>query len=911
MPRDAAFIFVEGRVSSRPCEIPHPETMPAHLTFCCLPWFMQPDVFLYYADFVVRLPIRLDRIGYYDMFSTNANPNPQASRRTQTMLRKTIVALSICLWVMSGSARAECPEGSSQSGDYCYTHSGGNVTISKYLGAGGHVALPNTIEAMPVVHIGDEAFRDCTSLTGLTIPLSFNSIGINAFRGCTGLSFVTIPDSVATIGNFAFWGCTALTGVTIPASLTSIGWNTFWGCTGLTGIDVDPANANYSSEGGVLYNKTKTELIKYPSAKPVAAFSIPGSVTTIGWGAFGNCIFLTSVTIPDSVTSIGGSAFLDCASLASVVIGNSVNAIGDSVFSGCTSLISVTIPVGVTSIPSNTFFNCTSLTSVTIPDSVTSIWHAAFSGCSSLTSVTIPDGVTSIGGNAFEGCSSLTSVNIPDSVTSIGSSAFQGCSSLTGVTIGNSVTSIGSHAFRDCTSLTAVTIGNSVTSIGGSAFNNCSSLTGVFIPISVTSIGTSAFRDCSSLTSVHIPNSVNYIGISAFQGCSSLTGIIIPNGVTLIENSTFRNCGNLASITIPNSVTSIGFAAFSGCTSLTTAYFLGNAPTMGEHVFASCAPGFNICYTPRATGFTSPTWNGYPAADCACASDRDCDMDELCGENVCAQTPDTMRVDRATVKAGKVAGMDSMQFSGWMDATEADLNAAKGGDIIISIDAEDIPDLNETTYAFPVTDATIAKGRYRSPKVKPANKADPLLAFSFDSVKGTMKFSGKNLDLTGLSCPFTVLVQFGDYAAGIQVGADSVNGSKPCPLPLLMGVKDTLSADKLKAKKGKTIGTDSISVSGTFTAAGGFNQALPVIITIGPDTFTVAGDEFILSNDRYLCKKVNSGNGIIMARFDTVKCTYSISIKGADISGSGNVAFGIDIFGNELPPDEIALPAGF
>ena len=38
--------------------------------------------------------------------------------------------------------------------------------------------------------------------------------------------------------------------------------------------------------------------------------SIPGSVTSIGDGAFDCCTSLTSVTIPDSVTSIGSYAFI-------------------------------------------------------------------------------------------------------------------------------------------------------------------------------------------------------------------------------------------------------------------------------------------------------------------------------------------------------------------------------------------------------------------------------------------------------------------------------------------------------------------------------------------------------------------------------------------------------------------------
>jgi hypothetical protein len=50
---------------------------------------------------------------------------------------------------------------------------------------------------------------------------------------------------------------------------------------------------------------------------------------------------------------------------------------------------------------------------------------------------------------------------------------------------------------------------------------------------------------------------------------------------------------------------------------LNRAYFLGNAPSMGTHVFYDVAPNFTVCYTAGSTGFTTPTWYGYPAYPCA------------------------------------------------------------------------------------------------------------------------------------------------------------------------------------------------------------------------------------------------------------------------------------------------------
>ena len=205
-------------------------------------------------------------------------------------------------------------------------------------------------------------------------------------------------------------------------------------------------------------------------------------VMSIGWGAFGSCSGLTSITIPNSVTSIG-----------------------DFAFSGCSGLTSVTIPNSVTSIGDEAFWYCSGLTSITIGNSVTSIGEWAFSRCSGLTSVTIPNSVTSIGDYAFYKCSGLTSVTIPNSVTSIGDDAFYKCSSLTSITIPNSVTSIGAQAFQYCSGLTSVTIGNSVTSIGNRAFYNCSGLTSVTIPNSVTSIGNRAFEE------VDIPTVISLI----------------------------------------------------------------------------------------------------------------------------------------------------------------------------------------------------------------------------------------------------------------------------------------------------------------------------------------------------------------------------------------------------------------
>ena len=384
------------------------------------------------------------------------------------------------------------------------------------------VTIPETVTSngttYSITSIGDYAFRECPSLTNITIPNSVTSIGTYAFHSSTSLTSITIPDRVTSIGNYAFSYC---------ISLISI--------------------------------------------------SIPNSITNIGKSAFNSCSSLTSITIPSSVTNIGERAFYGCSSLSSLVveIGNTIydsrdncNAIietaTNTLIAGCGN---TTIPSGVTSIGTYAFHSCTSLTSITIPNSVTSIGNYAFLDCISLISISIPNSITSIGNYALHNCRSLTSITIPNSVTSIGFNAFSNCSSLSSlvVEIGNTIydSRDNCNAIIETATNTLIagcgntTIPSSVTSIGDYAFRECSSLTSITIPNSVTSIGADAFLICSSLTSVTIPSSVTNIGERAFSWCESLitikTEAITP---PTLENNVFNGCDKLSAIYIPDNTLS-------------------------------------------------------------------------------------------------------------------------------------------------------------------------------------------------------------------------------------------------------------------------------------------------------------------------------------------------------------------
>ena len=96
----------------------------------------------------------------------------------------------------------------------------------------------NTVIPNTVTSIGNYAFNEQSTLTGISIPTSVTSIGEGAFLSCYGLTNMSVPDSVTTIGARAFQSCTGLLSINIPSGVTSIEDSTFNYCRNLTGITI-------------------------------------------------------------------------------------------------------------------------------------------------------------------------------------------------------------------------------------------------------------------------------------------------------------------------------------------------------------------------------------------------------------------------------------------------------------------------------------------------------------------------------------------------------------------------------------------------------------------------------------------------------------------------------------------------
>lgn len=506
--------------------------------------------------------------------------------------------------------------GAHAAADYFYTNFAGALTITAYVGPGGNITIPASIDGLPVTAIGAHAFGFRTNLTGVTIPDSITNIGPLAFNYCSVLTNAIIGESVATIGDGAFAG-TRLRSINIPNSVTELGDNVFSGCYSLSSIDVGPLNPNYSSIAGVVFDKAQTLLVTYPPAKG-PYYTIPSSVTSIGDYAFDGVSGLMNVEIPDGVTNIGVRAFAD-SWLVTLDLPKNLFRIGDWAFSRCRA------------------------GSVIIPDTVTVVGSYAFSE-GSLTNVVIGKGVTDIGEGAFQ-LNPLTSVNIPESVVRLGY-AFSGCAGLTRIDVALQNPSYSSEdgvlfnkpktvlLFHPQGKVGDYAVPGTVTNIAGAAFYHCMGVTNLLLPDGVTGIGDQAFMECRNLASVNIPDSVRWMGIrtfttctslhrisigagitniadQAFYACTRLTNVVMTETVNRIGNRSFGQCYSLTNITIPASVGSIGSYAFIECFALAGVFFQGNAPVAEAGVFLN-APRSTVYYLPGTTGWGA-TFAGRPA----------------------------------------------------------------------------------------------------------------------------------------------------------------------------------------------------------------------------------------------------------------------------------------------------------
>ena len=273
-------------------------------------------------------------------------------------------------------------------GDWEFQLLDNEVTITKYLGSGGNVVMPETIYGAPVTSMNAHAFNDAPAIVSVTFPSSMKIIPLQCFNSLVGngkraLEEIILPEGVEEIGYQAFAGANKVKSIVLPSTLKVIDDQAFKDCTSLNIIN------------------------------------FPDSLESIGKEAFKNT-GLEILDLSDTKATISVSSFAECPNLTTVTLNNFVKTIPSAAFQNCEKLRDVAIPASVTSIGSGAFSG-TAIEKIILPTSLTEIEkYGAFSNCKNLKEIVIPYGTKSIGGNTFEDCTNLEAVYIPDTVSSIG-----------------------------------------------------------------------------------------------------------------------------------------------------------------------------------------------------------------------------------------------------------------------------------------------------------------------------------------------------------------------------------------------------------------------------------------------------------------------------------------------------------
>lgn len=210
------------------------------------------------------------------------------------------------------------------------------VTITKYTGKESTVILPSTISSWPVTKIGEDALKDNTTITSVTIPDSVTEIDSNAFAGCTNLTSVHYEGDWSNL--------TIQSGNPAVQDAANAQLFDFAFTPDNTAVIVRYMGTAADVTIPSRYKGKPVTMIDHAAFfnSAVTSVTIPDSVTAILDGAFEKCSELTNISIPNSVTSIGLSAFAHCTSLKSITLPSSLSTIGNFAFDGCPSLMTVT-----------------------------------------------------------------------------------------------------------------------------------------------------------------------------------------------------------------------------------------------------------------------------------------------------------------------------------------------------------------------------------------------------------------------------------------------------------------------------------------------------------------------------------------------------------------------------------------
>ena len=478
----------------------------------------------------------------------------------------------------------------------------------------GSLVFPKTVTCKGVSY-------DVTCFTMASIP--------------AGAKNVTVPEGIESIvAPHDFGNNNAiLDNISLPASLRHIDYP-YLPFIDTACITVASGNPYIKSVDGILYSKDGKKLLRFPSRKEAASFTIPSTVTDIYPFAFERVSGLKKLVIPNSVERINVYSFNCTKNLDKLDVPSSVKYLPRCIM--CESSIrSISIPAG-TSFCNETLMYAYGLESIAVASGnkcgfvydgalYMNDYTDAIDRNHGLSLVAYPcarvaDAVhvkdhTFIAGGAFDGTKQIGTVVIPEHCdwdtasftrSGIGKLQIDKNNSSYRYDNGAILSKDGKILYTylaGCRNKT-YSVPSTVTTISNISFTNNPYLESVTMPDTVTMVRSEAFKNCTALKSIHLSDNIrwetdygpdllcdNYM--SVFSGCTSLEKVNIPKASSHLPCWTFEDCISLKEIEIPANIETIGEYAF------------WNTPNLDKVVIGN--PRIHL---PDKQYMNSATWDG-------------------------------------------------------------------------------------------------------------------------------------------------------------------------------------------------------------------------------------------------------------------------------------------------------------
>ncbi len=397
--------------------------------------------------------------------------------------------------------------------------------------------------------IGDFAFKNCGSLTSVTIPNGVTAIGAEAFYGTT-ITSLDIPSTVATIGDGAFAYCRKLQSVSFDDSGSSdqvIGDWAFYDNIALSNVDFAGAQITELGYGCFAVESTETGNLTTFDMPNYITNGNPNSYVTgdgIGDYLLANRQKLTNIYMPDNLKGSGDggadvtSTFVArCVNLECVEFPNSAS----------TATFDDTIFRDV--INQGFYVRGPKLNNTSVAKPRESTWTALFNN----PATPVPYVYNENNMDFYEVCKDEDGNGTADYIMCIDQDG-----NLVSCTFPKGVTAHAIGTAVDTPFTIPAQVGTiTVSALGENCFEDTSVTTGVkdwieYLKIEdgsgITSLDASVFAGAARLKEVDIGDSVQTIGNSCFEGCPELLKATVGENIASLGDNVFHNCPKLTEI---------------------------------------------------------------------------------------------------------------------------------------------------------------------------------------------------------------------------------------------------------------------------------------------------------------------------------------------------------------------------